>query len=142
MWLFGSSKKKATPEVYVSGTTSEGFTQVSTDPPQPVPPTTAYESPIPPYPTLPYNLLPQAPYVPPKIQPSVRPPANPLDSIPFRLAKAYQEDNSINTFDIKYVKETLDKIKENLDTNAYDYDFKLEKSVILEVDSTKCNPFG
>ncbi|XP_073971322.1 uncharacterized protein isoform X2 [Rhodnius prolixus] len=135
MWLFGSGKKKSAPEVFISGTTTEGFTQVSAGPPEPVSSITSYESPIPPYPTLPYSLLPQAPYVPPRIQPTVRPPANPLDSIPFRLAKEFQQDNT-NAFDINLVKETLDKITQNLDTNAYDYDFKLEKSVIQEVDFT------
>ncbi|KAF6209986.1 hypothetical protein GE061_015741 [Apolygus lucorum] len=57
-WLFGSKRKP--PEVFVADETPEGFTNVTTRP--------SYESPLPPYPTIPRpdaSAVPAYPYVAP-----------------------------------------------------------------------------
>ncbi|BES96381.1 Hypothetical protein NTJ_09192 [Nesidiocoris tenuis] len=149
-WLFG--KKKPSLEVYVAEETPEGFTPVSTR---------EYESPLPPYPTVP-RLDNPAPYVAPyPPTPSPYPPSampypptpypptarsgpnpatksgdsvNPLDSIPFVLAKSLAINRTRSDSDIESIKLLLNHVSARIDW-LYSYDFELERSVIAEHNS-------
>ncbi|XP_024081566.1 uncharacterized protein LOC112126535 [Cimex lectularius] len=131
-WFFGSKKTSASSQQdFITTETNEGFVSVD-------PVSRPYESALPYYPTPSYNIIPQPAYPVLAVRESanvVPASVNPLDSIPFRLSPQLAPGCSINISDILTLKSQIDMVKSKINSNHFDYNFKIEKSFLQEVNS-------